>query len=114
VENRKWVNIDVVKAVLAHTALDDVTLDHYAQSALAKETREALTKWQAAVTQMVRGEAPFAFRAEDAAEMERQILGQDRVVSPDPTALNVMPLRVVCEDLRGSVAGQADGSRRRV
>jgi len=89
------VNFDVVKAVLAHTQLDDVTRAHYAQSALGLEVREALTKWQAAVTQMVRGEDPFAFRAEDAAEMERRILGQDQRVSAEPPAApNVVPLRV--------------------
>jgi hypothetical protein len=90
------VNMDVIKAAIAHTADSDVTSAHYAQSDLAREVREALTRWQATITQMVRGNDPFAFHAEDAAEMERRLLGQEQLV----TAAPALPANVVALDKR--------------
>lgn len=88
------VTIDVVKAVLAHSALDDVTRTHYAQSPLGREVHEALVRWQATVTAMVRGGDPFAIREEDFAEKERRLLGQDLTVTAEvQSAPNVVPLR---------------------
>ena len=88
------VPTEVGKAALAHSDKGDVHGTHYAQSDLCREVREALVRWQAAVTQMVRGQDPFAFRSEDALEMERRLLGQDQVVAatqvlPD----NVLPMQ---------------------
>ena len=87
------VSPDAIKAVLAHTPTGDVTHTHYAQSTLAREMREALTRWQSAVAQMVRGDDPFAFQAEDAAEMERRILGDDHAVRSVTSATNVVPMK---------------------
>ena len=87
-------SIDVVNVVLAHTSAGDVTVAHYAQSQMGMEAREALTKWQGAVTQMVRGHDPFELRAEDIEELERRILGQDKAVTPErPMASDVRQLR---------------------
>jgi integrase len=87
---------EVIKAALAHTPMSDVTTAHYAQSSLCREVREALIRWQGAVTQMVRGEDPFAFHTEDADEMERRILGQDQLVTVEaPQGSNIVPLKKV-------------------
>ncbi len=88
------VTEDVIKAVLAHTDSGDVTRTHYAQGTPIERVREALTRWQGAVAQMVRGEDPFAVRAEDVAEMERRILGSDMMLPAKAASpSNVVRLR---------------------
>ncbi len=87
---------DVIKAVLTHSDSGDVTRTPYAQGTPIERIREALARWQGAVAQMVRGEEPFAVRAEDVAEMERRILGSDMMLPASVASPpNVVQLRAI-------------------
>jgi integrase len=70
----------VISKVLNHISAKaaSVTTRHYAHADLELEVRAALTRWQAALEQILGGEDPFETRIEDIAELERRMLAKGR------------------------------------
>lgn len=68
----------VISKVLNHISAKaaSVTTRHYAHADLELEVRAALTRWQAALEQILGGEDPFETRIEDIAALERRMLAK--------------------------------------